>query len=106
MHLGFYSLSLVQTILSFATFFLGCGGNGNNYASKSSCEKRCAPLTNAFKCHLGKEPLKGNSGDLTDCSKTPCPRGYKCSTVQQSSICCPDVEKFKGSNTCFDLWGF
>uniref|UniRef100_A0A1I7YI99 Kunitz/Bovine pancreatic trypsin inhibitor domain protein n=1 Tax=Steinernema glaseri TaxID=37863 RepID=A0A1I7YI99_9BILA len=73
--------------------YSGCGGNGNNYGSETACEKRCVPGLGAAKCLKGAEPLKTASGAPVNCAKTECPTGYKCSVVQRSSVCCPDVEK-------------
>uniref|UniRef100_A0A0M3IQG7 Papilin n=1 Tax=Ascaris lumbricoides TaxID=6252 RepID=A0A0M3IQG7_ASCLU len=69
--------------------YSGCGGNGNNYGSKFACERRCAPVFGAGKCLKGVEPLKTIHGAPVNCAKTPCPSGYKCSVVQQISVCCP-----------------
>ncbi|TKR86833.1 hypothetical protein L596_011346 [Steinernema carpocapsae] len=73
--------------------YSGCGGNGNNYGSETACTKRCVPSLGAAKCHQGAEPLKTAYGAPVNCAKTECPAGYKCSVVQQSSVCCPNVEK-------------
>ncbi|KAH7730451.1 Protein MLT-11 f [Aphelenchoides avenae] len=73
--------------------YSGCGGNGNNYPSETSCQRRCVPPSDGAKCHRGTEPLKTSQGQLVNCAKTDCPAGYKCSVIQQNSVCCPDVEK-------------
>uniref|UniRef100_A0A915E6B1 Papilin n=1 Tax=Ditylenchus dipsaci TaxID=166011 RepID=A0A915E6B1_9BILA len=50
--------------------YSGCGGNGNNYPSESTCQR-----------------------SLVNCAKTECPAGYKCNVLQQTSVCCPDDQK-------------
>uniref|UniRef100_A0A158P8Y2 Kunitz/Bovine pancreatic trypsin inhibitor domain protein n=1 Tax=Angiostrongylus cantonensis TaxID=6313 RepID=A0A158P8Y2_ANGCA len=76
--------------------FSGCGGNGNNYESKQECVQRCAPPPMGLpKCEKG-EPLKTKLGVAVNCAKSDCPSGYKCSIVQQSSVCCPENNKIIG----------
>ncbi|KAI1722806.1 kunitz/Bovine pancreatic trypsin inhibitor domain-containing protein [Ditylenchus destructor] len=72
----------------------GCGGNGNNYATETSCKLRCVPATDPNQqCGANQMPLKNSDGSFVNCAKTNCPAGYKCNVQQQSSVCCPDVEK-------------
>lgn len=52
----------------------------------------------AGKCLKGVEPLKTIHGAPVNCAKTPCPSGYKCSVVQQISVCCPISDPSKGMN--------
>ncbi|KAJ1345668.1 NAD(P)H-quinone oxidoreductase subunit 5, chloroplastic, variant 3 [Parelaphostrongylus tenuis] len=79
--------------------FSGCGGNGNNYESKEGCVQRCAPPPMGLsKCEKG-EPLKTNLGVAVNCAKTDCPSGYKCSVVQQTSVCCAENTKIIGLQT-------
>lgn len=74
--------------------YSGCGGNGNNYATKDSCQSRCAPEPNSVKCSGGGIPLKDSFGvNLVNCDLTTCLSGYKCNVIQNQSICCPDFEK-------------
>ncbi|VDM63339.1 unnamed protein product [Angiostrongylus costaricensis] len=42
------------------------------------------------------EPLKTKLGVAVNCAKSDCPSGYKCSVVQQSSVCCPENNKIIG----------
>ncbi|CAB3399020.1 unnamed protein product [Caenorhabditis bovis] len=79
--------------------YTGCGGNGNNYESKEACESRCAPPPVGLpRCEIG-EPLKTKIGVPVNCAKTDCPSGYRCSIVQQSSVCCPENTKTVGLQT-------
>ncbi|EGT33025.1 hypothetical protein CAEBREN_18581 [Caenorhabditis brenneri] len=79
--------------------YSGCGGNGNNYESRESCEDRCAPPPVGLpKCEIG-EPLKTKIGVPFNCAKTDCPSGYRCSVVQHSSVCCPENNKAVGLQT-------
>lgn len=81
-------------------FYSGCGGNGNNYATEESCQRRCVPEPNSIKCNGGGIPLKGASGfDLVNCATTTCPSGYKCNVKQDQSICCPDFEQSPSKKT-------
>uniref|UniRef100_A0A0N5AGB2 Kunitz/Bovine pancreatic trypsin inhibitor domain protein n=1 Tax=Syphacia muris TaxID=451379 RepID=A0A0N5AGB2_9BILA len=75
--------------------YFGCGGNGNNYETKAACERHCATNTELLQCQMGKKPLRNGDGELINCAKVACPSGYKCSSIQQQSVCCPDVEKFR-----------
>ncbi|VDM71546.1 unnamed protein product [Strongylus vulgaris] len=73
--------------------YSGCGGNGNNYETEDACSQRCAPPPMGLpKCEKG-EPLKTKLGVTVNCAKSDCPSGYKCSVVQQSSVCCPENNK-------------
>lgn len=83
--------------------YSGCGGNGNNYPSEASCQRRCVPPSDGAKCHRGTEPLRTSQGQVVNCAKTDCPVGYKCSVVQQNSVCCPDVEKSPGDSSLSNL---
>ncbi|CAI5451245.1 unnamed protein product [Caenorhabditis angaria] len=79
--------------------YSGCGGNGNNYETRESCEDRCAPPPVGLpKCEIG-EPLKTKIGVPFNCAKTDCPSGYRCSVVQHSSVCCPENTKAVGLQT-------
>ncbi|VDK39322.1 unnamed protein product, partial [Gongylonema pulchrum] len=67
-----------------------CGGNGNNYPTKSACEKRCVgQVPVKTQCSGGAEPLKTANGAPISCAKKACPSGYLCSVLQRSSVCCP-----------------
>ncbi|CAD6193631.1 unnamed protein product [Caenorhabditis auriculariae] len=92
-----------QSTLNRCLFdYSGCGGNGNNYESKESCESRCAPPPRGLpKCEIG-EPLKTKIGVPVNCAKTDCPSGYKCNIVQQSSVCCQESSKDVGLQTVDD----
>lgn len=85
----FTNLEMLQQII------LGCGGNGNNYVSKSVCEKQCVTTTGSKSCSSGVEPLT-IQGKPFNCAQTPCPAGYKCSATERSSICCPFIDKTAG----------
>ncbi|RCN26151.1 Kunitz/Bovine pancreatic trypsin inhibitor domain protein [Ancylostoma caninum] len=50
------------------------------------------------KCEKG-EPLKTKLGVTVNCAKSDCPSGYKCSIVQQTSVCCPENDKIIGLQT-------
>ncbi|XGW03811.1 hypothetical protein V3C99_015174 [Haemonchus contortus] len=79
--------------------FSGCGGNGNNYDTEEACIRRCAPPPMGLpKCEKG-EPLKTKLGVPVNCAKSDCPYGYKCSVVQQTSVCCPENNKIIGLQT-------
>ncbi|VDN07617.1 unnamed protein product [Thelazia callipaeda] len=65
----------------------GCGGNGNNYPSKSVCEKQCV---RSAKCKNGMQAFKTENGRPLHCTKNTCPSGYYCSISQPYSICCPN----------------
>ncbi|WKY11925.1 hypothetical protein Q1695_003474 [Nippostrongylus brasiliensis] len=79
--------------------YSGCGGNGNNYETEAACTHRCAPPPMGLpKCEKG-EPLKTKLGVTVNCAKSDCPYGYKCSVVQQSSVCCPENNKIIGLQT-------
>ncbi|KAE9545903.1 hypothetical protein FO519_010885, partial [Halicephalobus sp. NKZ332] len=73
--------------------YSGCGGNGNNYPTEAACQRRCLPTKESGRCHQGLQPLRTSQGKIVNCAKTECPAGYKCSVIQQSSVCCPDTEK-------------
>ncbi|EYC11231.1 hypothetical protein Y032_0051g2089 [Ancylostoma ceylanicum] len=79
--------------------YSGCGGNGNNYETEDACSQRCAPPPMGLpKCEKG-EPLKTKLGVTVNCAKSDCPSGYKCSIVQQTSVCCPENDKIIGLQT-------
>ncbi|KAL6742905.1 hypothetical protein Aduo_016000 [Ancylostoma duodenale] len=79
--------------------YSGCGGNGNNYETEEACTQRCAPPPMGLpKCEKG-EPLKTKLGVTVNCAKSDCPSGYKCSIVQQTSVCCPENDKTIGLQT-------
>ncbi|VDP01904.1 unnamed protein product [Heligmosomoides polygyrus] len=79
--------------------YSGCGGNGNNYDSEDACIQRCAPPPMGLpRCEKG-EPLKTKLGVTVNCAKSDCPYGYKCSIVQQTSVCCPENNKIIGLQT-------
>ncbi|KAK6030489.1 Kunitz/Bovine pancreatic trypsin inhibitor domain protein [Ostertagia ostertagi] len=78
--------------------FSGCGGNGNNYDTEEACSHRCAPPPMGLpKCEKG-DALKRNYAQV-NCAKSDCPYGYKCSIVQQTSVCCPENNKIIGLQT-------
>ena len=71
--------------------FGGCGGNGNNYASRGDCELNCMPQKLDAGC-IDTKALTDNNGKTIDCLQESCPAGYQCSIGTSAGVCCPQTE--------------
>ncbi|CAD6199326.1 unnamed protein product [Caenorhabditis auriculariae] len=87
-----------ETLTCLAFNFSGCGGNENNYASKSECYRRCLPM-DFNRCPANSKPLPRADGS------TNCNEMNKC-TAQNSycamgfvvGICCDQRIRDKVNN--------
>ncbi|VDL66107.1 unnamed protein product [Nippostrongylus brasiliensis] len=85
-----------MTCLAFR--FTGCGGNSNNFPTRSKCYETCMPM-DYFNCPANRPEVKQADGSIIICrDKTNCPEGSQCDYGAFFGICCD--KKDHGRNHC------
>ncbi|WKX88032.1 hypothetical protein Q1695_007998 [Nippostrongylus brasiliensis] len=75
-----------MTCLAFR--FTGCGGNSNNFPTRSKCYETCMPM-DYFNCPANRPEVKQADGSIIICNdKTNCPEGSQCDYGAFFGICC------------------
>ncbi|VDO29866.1 unnamed protein product [Haemonchus placei] len=81
-----------ETMTCLPFKFSGCGGNPNNFHSRSECTNECLPMDH-LKCPANSPPVRRPDGSA-DCDKrsNKCPEGSSCKIGWQVGICCDNKD--------------
>ncbi|KHJ79982.1 Kunitz/Bovine pancreatic trypsin inhibitor domain protein [Oesophagostomum dentatum] len=66
-----------ETLTCLAFKYTGCGGNGNNFKSRTHCQLRCIPM-DFINCPANTPAVKREDGTSHCDSEHKCPEGSSC----------------------------
>ncbi|WKY11207.1 hypothetical protein Q1695_003064 [Nippostrongylus brasiliensis] len=80
-----------QSCLAFR--FTGCGGNSNNFPTRSQCFSKCRPLDYYLNCPADEPEVKRADGSSNCNFLLKCPEGSSCQRGFLGGVCCKDREE-------------